>query len=419
MSVFESLRIALRALHANKLRSALTMLGMIIGVGAVIAMTSVGAGAQDQIAGQIRGMGTNLIFVRPGSSQQSGVRTQAGSMPTLTYEDAQAIAEPGFSLLIRAVAPELSSFGQVLVGGVNVNTRITGTTPEYEEVRNIHVSEGSFFSRQQIDSRSHVVILGSSVAKTLFGDASAIDQNVKINMARGSVNFRVVGVLEEKGAQAMGSQDDLVLVPLTTLQQSLFAQRTATGGRAVTSVNIQLVSEDKTIIDAATEQIGDLLRQRHRTAEDDFTVQSQADLLSVVGQVTGILTILLASIAGISLVVGGIGIMNIMLVSVTERTREIGIRKAVGAKRRDIMLQFLIESLVVSVVGGAAGMLLGFGLSQIVGALQMGGQAIPTRITLDAVLLATGVSAAIGIFFGIYPASRAARLNPIDALRYE
>ena len=419
MNWYESIRIALRALRANKLRSALTMLGMIIGVGAVIAMMSVGVGAQDQITKQIRGMGTNLLFVRPGSAQQSGVRSAAGSAPTLTYEDAQVLADPAFSPLIRAVAPELGSFGQVLLGGVNVNTRIVGTTPEYEGARNAHVANGAFFTKQQLDSRAHVAVLGATVAQSLFGDADPVDQTVKINMMRGSLNFRVVGILEAKGAQAMGSQDDLVLLPLTTLQQRLFAQRTALGGRNVSSINVQLVSEDKETVDAAAQQIGDLLRQRHRVAEDDFTVQSQADLLAVVGQITGILTILLASIAGISLVVGGIGIMNIMLVSVTERTREIGIRKAVGAKRQDILTQFLIESLVVSVVGGALGMLLGVALSELVGSLQMQGQAIPTHVTLDAILLATGVSAAIGLFFGIYPASRAARLNPIEALRYE
>jgi putative ABC transport system permease protein len=330
-----------------------------------------------------------------------------------------AIGDPSFSPLITAVAPELGSFGQVLVGGTNVNTRVVGVTSEYEGVRNAHVADGQFFSEQQVDGRSNVAILGATVAKTLFGDGSPVDQTVKINMARGSQNFRVIGVLEAKGSQATGSQDDLVLVPLTTLQQRLFAQRTATGGRSVTSINIQLVSEERATIDAAVQQIAELLRERHRVAEDDFTIQSQADLLNVVGQITGIMTLLLASIAGISLVVGGIGIMNIMLVSVTERTREIGIRKAVGAKRRDILTQFLIESLVVSIAGGALGMLLGIGLSALVGSFQMQGQGIPTHVTPQAILLATGVSAAIGIFFGIYPASRASRLSPIEALRYE
>jgi putative ABC transport system permease protein len=233
------------------------------------------------------------------------------------------------------------------------------------------------------------------------------------------VRFRVIGVLESKGAEAMGSQDDQILVPITTLQQRVFTQRTAQGGRNVNMINVQLVDDRRETMEAAVQKIGDLLRERHRTAEDDFTIRSQEDMLAAANQIMGVMTMLLGSIAGISLVVGGIGIMNIMLVSVTERTREIGIRKAVGAKRRDILVQFLVESVVVSIVGGAIGVLVGSGLSSLIGSLDMGGQKMQTLVGLDAILLAFGVSTAIGIFFGIYPASRAARLNPIEALRYE
>jgi len=413
MNLLESLRVALRALMANKLRSALTMLGMIIGVGAVIALMSVGNGAQAKITSQIQGMGTNLLFITPGAVQEGGVRQAQGTRPTLTYEDAQAIADPVNVPAVSAVAPEAQSFSQVVAGPQNTMTRIVGVTPDYEQVRNFHVATGDFISKEQLDARSNVAVLGSNVASDLFGDMDPIGQTIRIN----TVNFRVIGVLETKGAQAMGNQDDLIAVPLTTLLQKLNRQRTASGGQNVSTIYVQVT--DEKLMNDAVQQIGDLLRQRHRVAQDDFTIRSQEDLLSTASQITGIMTILLGSIAGISLVVGGIGIMNIMLVSVTERTREIGIRKAVGAKRKDILIQFLIEATVVSLVGGAVGLLLGTGLSTLIGRIDMGGQNIPTVVTLDAVALAVGVSAAIGIFFGIYPATRAASLNPIEALRYE
>ncbi len=413
MNLLESLRVALRALTANKLRSALTMLGMIIGVGAVIALMSVGKGAQAMITSQIQGMGTNLLFVTPGNQSQAGVKQGQGSAPTLTLEDADALGDPANVPAAAAVAPESQSFSQVIAGPQNTMTRIVGVTPAYEDVRNFHVAEGEFISKQNLDGRSNVAVLGSNVALDLFGDMDAIGQNIRINR----VNFRVVGVLESKGSQAMGNQDDLILVPLTTLLQKLNRQRNVRGAPNVNTIYVQ-VSDDKLMNDAV-EQIGAVLRQRHRTAQDDFTVRSQDDLLSMAGQITGIMTLLLGSIAGISLVVGGIGIMNIMLVSVTERTREIGIRKAVGAKRRDILIQFLIEATVVSLLGGAIGLLLGTGLSELIGRIDLGGQTIPTVVSADAVVLAVGVSGAIGIFFGIYPATRAASLNPIEALRYE
>ena len=419
MSLVESFRVALGSLSANKLRSSLTMLGIIIGVGAVIALMSVGRGAQAQVTKQIQGMGTNLLFITPGAAREGAVRQAGGTAPTLTYEDAQAIAEPGAVPEVAAVAPEASTFAQVIAGSNNVNTRVTGVTPEYENVRNFHPAEGEFISKQQLDSRAMVAVLGSNVASTLFPDQSAVDQTVNIGFGNRRLRFRVIGVLESKGAQAMGNQDDVVLIPLTTLQQRVMVQRTARGGRNVSTINVQLISDDTKVRDAAVEKIGQLLRERHRVYEDDFTIRSQEDMLAMANQVTGVLTILLGAIAGISLVVGGIGIMNIMLVSVTERTREIGIRKAVGAKRKDILVQFLVESVVVSVAGGAIGVLMGTGLSRLISSLDLGGQHMQTVVSIDAVLLAFCVSAAIGIFFGIYPASRAASLNPIEALRYE
>lgn len=413
MNLVESLRVALRALVANKLRSALTMLGMIIGVGAVIALMSVGKGAQVTVTSQIQGMGTNLLFVTPGSRSQGGVRMGQGTAPTLTVEDADAIGDPINVPTASAVAPEGMSFSQVIAGPQNTNTRIVGVTPAYEEVRNFQVAEGEFISRQHLDAKSNVAVLGANVASDLFGDADPIGQNVRIDR----LNFRVIGIMEAKGSQALGNQDDIVLVPLTTQLSKLNRQRTVRGAPNVTTIYVQVA--DEKLMNDAVEQIGALLRQRHRVTEDDFTVRSQDDLLSVANQITGVMTLLLGSIAGISLVVGGIGIMNIMLVSVTERTREIGIRKAVGARGRDILTQFLIEAMVVSLLGGSVGILLGTGLSGLIGNISLGGQPLRTVVSADAVLLAVGVSAAIGIFFGIYPATRAAKLNPIEALRYE
>ncbi|MCL5960117.1 MAG: ABC transporter permease, partial [Chloroflexi bacterium] len=409
----ESLRVALRALAANKLRTALTMLGMIIGVGAVIALMSVGKGAQAMVTSQIQGMGTNLLFVTPGAQQQGGVRQQQGTAPTLTLEDADAIADPLNVPAAAAVAPEGMAFSQVIAGPQNTMTRITGVTPTYEDVRNWHVAEGEFITKQYLDARSNVAVLGTNVASTLFPDADPIGQQVRI----GRLNFRVIGVMESKGAQSMGNQDDIVLVPLTTQLQKLNRQRTARGAPNVNTIYVQVASQS--LRNDAVQQIGDLLRQRHRAVQDDFTIRSQDDLLSVANQVTGVMTLLLGAIAGISLVVGGIGIMNIMLVSVTERTREIGIRKAVGAKRKDILVQFLIEATVVSLLGGALGILVGTGISEAISRVNLGGQPLHTVVSPDAVGLAVGVSAAIGIFFGIYPATRAASLNPIEALRYE
>jgi putative ABC transport system permease protein len=416
VNLFISARIAMRALGANKLRAGLTMLGMIIGVGAVIAMVAIGNGAQAAITAQIQGMGTNLLSISPGVRQQGGVAQQAGAIPTLTYEDALALADDP-SLPISKVSAEASNFGQIIVKNLNTNTRLQGVTDQYEDVHNAHAASGSFITKQDVDASSAVVVLGANVAQTLFPDTDPIGQTVKIATDRVGANYRVVGVMETKGGSAFGNLDDQAFIPLTTLQRRLAGQRNARGARNVSSISVEVTSADQ--MTAATAAIGDVLRQRHKVTQDDFTIISQADILKTANQITGVMTLLLGSIAGISLVVGGLGIMNIMLVSVTERTREIGIRKAVGARSRDILSQFLVESVAVSLVGGGIGLALGFGLSQLVAGVDLGGMKLTPVVTPDAILMAVGVSASIGIFFGIYPAYRASKLNPIDALRYE
>lgn len=419
MSLSECLRVALRGLSANKLRSALTMLGIVIGVGAVIALMSVGKGAEESVLGRIRSMGTNLLFVSPGSTQQAGVASGAGSAATLTYDDALAIVAGAPA--VKAVAPEANAMAQLIAGPTNTRTRIIGTTPEYPAVRAFRVGTGEFLTQQHVDSYAMVVVLGADTAYNLFGDADPVGQSVRITTGMGAgstgFTFRIIGVMERKGTQAMGNQDDVAFIPLTTLQQRLSVQRTAAGSRNVNTINVQVA--DERLMDQAVQQIGAILRERHKVAQDDFTVRSQEDMLETASEVTGVMTLLLGAIAGISLVVGGIGIMNIMLVSVTERTREIGIRKAVGARRRDILLQFLLESATLSLAGGVVGVILGIGIARSISGITLSGQTLTAVVTADAVLLATGVSAAIGLFFGIYPATRAARLRPIEALHYE
>jgi putative ABC transport system permease protein len=416
MSFAESIRISLGALGANKMRSILTMLGVIIGVGAVIALMSIGTGVQRMVTDQIKGMGSNLLFITPGAQTQSGVRTQAGSAPTLTDEDAEAIIGSGRVPQALAVAPEAGNPGQVVANGQNVFSRINGVTPDYELVRNFKVAAGEFISPAHIESRSLVAVLGATTATNLFGANDPIEQEIRINQ----LQMKVIGVLESKGSGALGNQDDMILVPLSTMATRLNRNRTARGGLTVQTVYVQLSDESPETSAAAVQAIGDLLRERHRVAQDDFTVRSQQDLISSLNQITGLMTLFLGSIAGISLLVGGIGIMNIMLVSVTERTREIGIRKAIGAKRRDIMMQFLIEATVVSVMGGAIGILIGGGGSRLLNGLPMGnGQTLTTVVSPDAIIMSFTVSALIGLFFGVYPAVKASRLSPIEALRYE
>jgi putative ABC transport system permease protein len=417
MNLYESIRMSFRSLSANKMRSILTMLGIIIGTGAVIALVSVGQGAQAFITEQIQSIGSNLIFVFPGQFDQGGAPRSTASQQPLTLEDAQAIADPLRIPYVAAVAPTVNRSVTVTYRGESRTVPLEGTTPEFEFVRNFPVEVGVFISDSDIARSARVAVLGWQTARTFFGEAEfALGETVRVN----NVPFVIVGVLQEKGGQSGfggGSPDNQIVVPISTAQQRLFASRTATAqGRRIDLVYISAV--DEASIDLAIEEITWLLRQRRDIplgAEDGFTVASQKDVLGVFEQITGVLTIFLGAIAGISLLVGGIGIMNIMLVSVTERTREIGIRKAVGAKRSDILWQFLIESIVLSIIGGLIGIGFGWGLATIVNTLD----AFTTLVSADSVILAVGFSMFVGLFFGIYPASRASNLNPIDALRYE
>jgi len=415
MNLIESIRMALRSLRANKLRAGLTMLGIIIGTGAVIALLAVGQGAQAEITSQIQSIGSNLIFVFPGQLQQGAGKGTLRIVRMLTRQDAEAIADTSRNPHVAAVAPEIDRSVTLTYDGNSVSVSAVGTTPEYQYVRNFPTQYGEFFTAGDEDAAARVAVLGSTTAEDLFGEPEdAVGETIRVN----GVPFKVIGVLEGKGGQGMmgGSRDSVAILPLSTAQKRLFSGRMVTeGGVRVDFINVSAV--DEASIDPAIEEITWTLRDRHdiQYEEDDFSVASQQDILSVAGQITSILTIVLGAIAGISLLVGGIGIMNIMLVSVTERTREIGIRKAVGAKRSDILWQFLIESIVLSVVGGVVGIAFGLGVALLVKRLAQ----LTTYVSAQAVTLAVGFSIAVGLFFGIYPASRASNLNPIDALRYE
>ena len=414
MNLYQGFRVALMSLAANKLRSGLTALGIVIGVAAVIAILSIGHGAEAAITAQIQSVGTNLLYVRPGSVRQEGVTSSAaGAAASLTLEDANALKN---APSVIDVSPEVSGRAQVAFLGNNVNTSVAGVTPEYLSVRNFAMADGEFISDANVTARSTVVVLGSAVADALFGGtAGAVGQTVRLN----GQPYRVIGVLASKGGSGFGNQDDQVIVPLTTAQSRLIGVRFFGGSKSVNVIYVQVA--DARQVDQATEEISAILRERHRVlpGEEDFSVQSQQDILSAFTQVTDIMTLFLGGIAGISLMVGGIGIMNIMLVSVTERTREIGIRKAVGARRRDILYQFLVESAVLSLLGGLIGIAFGWLISRLISGIQVGDSAIPSSIGLDTVLLATLFSVAVGLFFGIYPATRAAALEPVEALRYE
>ena len=417
MNLAESFRIALRALAANKMRSILTMLGIIIGVAAVIALMSVGQGVQVMVAEQLQSAGSNLLIIVPGNlkdAQPGDPRTHRPSNP-LTNGDWMAIRDPLQVPHLIAVVPEADGRANVSFGKTTLALSVTGTNEEFPFVRNYMPTDGRFLNEEDVLSEARVAVLGFNVADKLFPpDVYPIGQSIRIN----NVPFRVIGTMEKKGGGSFGSFDNIVYVPFTTAQQRLFPYLRSPRGEPTLSLILAKVdSEDH--IDQAVAAIEDLLRVRHNITyldEDDFSVINQADILDIFGSITGVLTTFLGGIAAISLLVGGIGIMNIMLVSVTERTREIGLRKAVGAKRRDILLQFLVEAMVLSLIGGIIGMILGFVGAQALASFSKDLQAV---ISWDSILLATGFSALVGLFFGIYPALRAAQLHPIDALRYE
>lgn len=399
---------ALESLAANKMRSGLTILGIVIGVGAVIAMIAIGRGAENTITGSIQGIGTNLLFVFRGGSED--VRNPQ----PITLGDAAAVADPFQAPSVSGVAPILQGNAKVSFAGESTVTQASGVTPDYSLVRNYKVTEGEFIREEHILGQASVVLLGTDVADELFGRTEGlVDETVRIE----GQPFRVIGVLESRGGSGFSNEDDQILVPLTTAQARLL--RRSTRDRVdmlmVQAANAQAVPQ-------ASEEIAQILRTRHRTeiGADDFTILTQQDFLGVAQTITGVLTIFLGGIAAISLLVGGIGIMNIMLVSVTERTREIGLRKALGARKLDIMIQFLAESSVLSLIGGIIGIGLGWTISFVVGRIAAASNAdITPAIGLDIILLATLFSTAVGLFFGLYPANRAASLEPVEALRYE
>jgi putative ABC transport system permease protein len=408
MNVFASVSIALRSLIANKLRAGLTMLGIIIGVAAVIALVAAGAGAQAQVAERFESLGSNLLVISPGFMAFRGV-SRGTSVQSLTNDDVEAIARLASS--VSAVAPEYSTQAQqVVYRNKNTQTSVLGVTPAYQTVREWRVDRGRFIESLDLTNQAKVAVLGATVAEELFGElVDPLGKAIKISRQ----NYEVVGILASKGVGGFQNLDDQVFIPLSTAQIKFGGA----GNRSLRAINVQVTSADK--MDRAQAELTAILRARHGLAQsqrDDFMIQNQAQIVESVQETTETFTVLLASIAAISLLVGGIGVMNIMLVSVTERTREIGIRKAVGARRRDIMAQFLVEAMVLCLLGGLIGVLVGYGGAQVVTPLLGGSRAL---ITPESVALALGVSIAVGLFFGLYPAGRAAALKPIDALRYE
>jgi putative ABC transport system permease protein len=405
---FEPLATAWNGVISHKLRSFLTMLGIVIGVGAVITLMSVGRGSTADILSNIQSMGANLMTIRGGASMSGGVRGMMGGSNTLTLEDMEAIQ--GIDNVSAAAASSSSNL-QLIYSTKNTQASVNGVTIAYSEVNNLKVSSGVFFTEEEYNRSAKVIVLGSNVAETLFGDTSPVGQKIRA----GSMIVTVIGVLESKGS-AMNSSDDAAYIPLSLLQQVVSVTRTAKGDKIVSSISLTVASEDSaTQVEA---DVTSLLRTRHGLAtgvDDDFNIQSMSDIVATLSETSGTMTLLLGAIAGISLLVGGIGVMNIMLVSVLERTREIGIRKALGAKERDIWSQFLIEAAFLTLAGGLVGIAGGWGISWLLDKMEV----VTTLVTSDIVVLAVSVSVGIGLFFGFYPAWNASRLNPIQALRSE
>jgi putative ABC transport system permease protein len=410
MTLWSGILVALLSLRVNKLRSGLTMLGIVIGVAAVITMVAVGEGAQQRVREQIRSLGSNLLVILSGTVTQGGARLGFGSQLTITEDDAYAIAREVDGVL--AAAPTSRGSAQIVYGNLNWSTVIQGVTPDFVFVRDWEIPFGRNIAQQDLDSAAKVAVIGQTVALNLFGDSDPVGQTIRIR----KVPFTVIGVLGKKGQSLQGQdQDDVIMVPLTTSRKRLLGGQQARQ-RAVVAITVKVA--DDAVTASAEAQIRDLLRQRHRlqpNQDDDFWLRNLSEVMETQQAAQRVMTMLLAAVASVSLVVGGIGIMNIMLVSVTERTREIGLRMAVGARRRDILGQFLIEAVTLSMIGGLIGIAIGLAAAEIIARIA----AWPVHVDAAAVLLAVGFSAAIGVFFGFYPARKAAALSPIEALRYE
>ena len=419
MTFTQALLEAIESLNGNKMRSGLTVLGIVIGVAAVIAMLAIGNGAQASITGSISSIGTNLLFVFRGSPDQGGPGGPGGGGSgnndrPLTLADAAAIADPFAAPSVESVAPVIQGNGTITFAGESSTTTISGVTPDYSPVRNLELTEGDFINEEHMNGQMSVVVLGPEAADAVFGRHDGI---VGETIRMEGQPFRVIGVLVAKGGGAFGSEDNSAYIPFTTAQARLIKHSSRD---EIDVLYVQATTAES--VPQASDEIANILRQRHRTpiGDDDFTVFTQQDFLQTFETITGVLTIFLGGIAGISLLVGGIGIMNIMLVSVTERTREIGLRKALGARKKDILLQFLTESSLLSLIGGIIGILFGWLIAFAVGKVATAtGNNFTPIVGTDAILLSTSFSAIIGLFFGIYPASRAANLEPVEALRYE